>query len=579
MIRLNLRSLATALFGLVFVSVPSAFAQDPLWRADPVPRTLTLESPEWRGRAVRLEGAEWLGSARRRTVALDLFDNQRLVVQLERRGAASPGAAVWYGPIEGDGAVQGDHVILAWRDGALAGTVSMGSRLLRLRGAAQGLILAEADPEGFAPCAGALIPPDAPAPGGGGGDARQPGGSGTGGALPGVPVGATVAVVDVLTAWTPAARSAAGGTNAMLALIDLAVAEANLAYSNCDAGLFMRLVHAEEVDYTESGSMSTDLSRLRSKTDGFMDSVHVWRDAYGADAVSLITNSGSACGQGYLMTSVSSGFQSSAFNVTRRSCAVGNYTYAHEFGHNFGCAHDPENAGSASHNYAYGYRTPNNQYRSVMAYAPGSRKPIFSSPLHTWGGLTMGTATQDNARALTVNAPTIANWRPTTVGGADCDGDGVPDGVQLAFPGADVDQNGILDVCQALAGNVLTLPLVLGGTQTLQLDAGPQHAGQFYVILGSLGGTAPTTPFLGVDLPLVDDPYFDLTVGLGAGGLLAGQVGQLDAEGRANASFSIPPTPLFQLIATPGNHAFVTFDAGFAPSFVSNPFPVLFDFF
>ena len=561
-----------ALLGLAFVFVSPVSAQELLFRADPSGRSVVLDPEEWRGRPVRADGVEWLAEGRRRPVRLELFDGELVEVELVRQPSASPGAAVWYGNVAGAG--PDDHLILAWRQGAVAGTLTLGPRLLRLRGGPGQWMLAEADPEQFDPCAGPLLPPDELAP-----PDEVGGGSGGGEAPAMAPLGATgVLVVDVLTVWTPAARSAAGGTNAILALIDLAVAEANLSYSNCDAGLFLRLVHAEEVQYTESGSMGTDLSRLRSKTDGHMDGVHTLRNAYGADAVSLITNSGGACGQGYLMTSVSANFESNAFNVTRRSCAVGNYTYAHEFGHNFGCAHDPENAGSASHNYAYGYRTPNNLYRSVMAYSPGSRRPIFSSPLHFWNGLVMGTATQDNARALTTNAPTIANWRPTVVGGEDCDGNGIPDGVQLAEAGSDVDQNGVLDVCQSLVGDKLALSLIFGGTQALTLNAGPERAGHFYLLLGSLSGTAPTTPFLGLDLPLVADPYLQLTLGLGAGDLFAGQVGVLDGEGRATSSFTIPSTPLVQLITTPANHAFVAFDAELTPTFVSTPFPALFAF-
>lgn len=560
----------SALLGLAFVS-PAA-AQDLLWRADPSGRTVALDPAEWRGRAVRAEGEQWLAEARRRPVRLELFDGETVEVDLVRQPSASPGSAVWHGTIAGGG--PDDHLILAWRQGAVAGTLNLGPRLLRLRGGPGEWLLAEADPALFEPCAGPLPAPE---------DAGQPdegeddgaGGDGGGAPPPGAP---GVLVVDVLTVWTPAARSAAGGTNAMLALIDLAVAEANLSYGNCDAGLFLRLVHAAEVEYTESGSISTDLSRLRSKNDGYMDGVHTLRNAFGADAVSLISNSGGACGVGYLMTNVSASFESSAFNVTRRSCATGNYTYAHEFGHNFGCAHDPDNAGSSSHNYAYGYRTPNNLYRSVMAYSPGSRRPIFSSPLHFWNGYVMGTQTQDNARALTNNAPTVANWRPTVVGGEDCDGNGIPDGVQLAEAGSDVDQNGVLDLCQSLSGDKLALSLIFGGTQALSLDAGPERAGHYYLLLGSLSGTAPTTPFLGLDLPLVADPYLQLTLGLGAGDLFGGQVGVLDAQGRASSSFTIPSTPLVQLITTPANHAFVAFDADLAPSFVSTPFPALFAF-
>ena len=51
----------------------------------------------------------------------------------------------------------------------------------------------------------------------------------------------------------------------------------------------------EEVQYTESGNMGTDLSRLTSTFDGIMDEVHVLRDTHGADLVMLITDGRDYC--------------------------------------------------------------------------------------------------------------------------------------------------------------------------------------------------------------------------------------------------------------------------------------------
>src|SRR4030095_17019931 len=95
------------------------------------------------------------------------------------------------------------------------------------------------------------------------------------------------------------------------------------------------------------------------------------------------TTTSGVAGLGYLMSSASTNFSSYSFSVVRRSFAVGNYTFAHELGHNMGCAHDRQNSsGHGAFAYSYGYRFTGNDntlYRTVMSYAPGTRIPYFSN--------------------------------------------------------------------------------------------------------------------------------------------------------------------------------------------------------
>ena len=144
--------------------------------------------------------------------------------------------------------------------------------------------------------------------------------------------------------------------------------------------------------------------------------MHTLRNTFGADLVTLFVNSSTnACGIGYLMTGVGQGFEDLAFNVVARSCVSG-LTFPHELGHNMGCAHDRDNAGGASHSFAYGYRTPNNAWRTVMSYAPGTRVAYFSNPNVMFQGFAMGVPagqsnSADNSQAINLNANTIAAWR------------------------------------------------------------------------------------------------------------------------------------------------------------------------
>jgi hypothetical protein len=231
--------------------------------------------------------------------------------------------------------------------------------------------------------------------------------------------GGTFIFADVLIAYTPAARTAVGGTNSMVSILTAMVADSNTAYLNSDVDLRIRAAAFVETSYVESASdMSLDLSRLQSVSDGNMDELHPLRNQLGADLISLIVvnASGGACGIGYLMTNVSNSFASSAVSVTSRTC-ISNLTFHHELGHNMGLSHDRDNAGASSRPYAYGYRTPNNQYRTVMAYAPGTRVNYFSNPNISFGGLALGNPVNHptnpafNALALNDNASTIAAWR------------------------------------------------------------------------------------------------------------------------------------------------------------------------
>jgi hypothetical protein len=220
--------------------------------------------------------------------------------------------------------------------------------------------------------------------------------------------------IDLLICYTPLARQNAGGTAAIETVLVNAVAQANDAHRLSGAAVEFRLVHTHETNYTEVGT-NADLAAFRSTTDGVMDEVHALRDTYGADLMHLVTDGpASFCGVGYLMTSLSPGFASSAFALTRRTC-ISNRTLSHECGHNLGCHHDIANAGTAIYPYAYGYRTPDNAWRTIMAYAPGTRINRWSSPAVNWQGQAMGTAgAADNVLTLTNTTTTAAAFRPTT---------------------------------------------------------------------------------------------------------------------------------------------------------------------
>jgi peptidyl-Asp metalloendopeptidase len=222
--------------------------------------------------------------------------------------------------------------------------------------------------------------------------------------------------IDVAVFYTPLARQNAGGTSAMEATVVGAIAQANQGHATSGVPMEFRLVWMAETNYVETGS-SNDLSRFRGTSDSYMTEVHGLRDTYGADLMHLITNPASPqfCGVASLMTTLSTGFASSSFAVTVRTC-IPNHTFTHEAGHNMGCHHDFANAGPALFPYSYGHRTPDSAYRTIMAYSPGTRVNVWSSPSVTYQGYVMGVAgNADNALSATNAASTVSQFRPTRV--------------------------------------------------------------------------------------------------------------------------------------------------------------------
>jgi hypothetical protein len=118
------------------------------------------------------------------------------------------------------------------------------------------------------------------------------------------------------------------------------------------------------------------------------------------------------------------------------------------------------------------------------------------------------------------------------------------------------------------------LSTATGGSQVMKLDAGVANAGNIYLIAGTASGTRPGFSFGGFTVPLNIDYWFNLSLQAANSAVYTSSFGTLDAQGRATASFNMPPGyPAFAGITI--NNAYGVIDGGGNVTHVSLPGGIL----
>ena len=240
-------------------------------------------------------------------------------------------------------------------------------------------------------------------------------------------------VIDLLVAYTPAARTAAGNIDTF---IQFAIDNTHRIYGNSNIDFRLRLVHKHLVNYAQDPDMRVDLRSLRD-LDGNMDEVHDLRDRYGADLVALLVGRRTNwCGYAYIPNFgryPNRDLSGLGFSVTAHNCETNTYhTFAHELGHNQGAHHDPENSSACTTRpcsdpqfpppptfpYRYGRCNTAEGWNTIMSYGSNTggdcRREIeyFSSPTLDYRGTPTGDAARrDNRRVLLETARFVANYR------------------------------------------------------------------------------------------------------------------------------------------------------------------------
>jgi hypothetical protein len=228
-------------------------------------------------------------------------------------------------------------------------------------------------------------------------------------------------VIDVLLVYTNRAREAAGGNNAIRAGCQIAIEDANKAYTHSLINARLRLVYTGEIQYEPplEESMAQQLDKLIDPADDEMDEVHDLRDDYGADLVTLVVFTPGTPG----LAKFCPADASEAFTLIRWE-NTGGFAFAHETGHNLGCDHDRQNSSSICEHdttpYSYGWRWTGDsgyQWHTVMAYQPGDVRWFFSNPDVFHDGQPTGVPIGEeneahNAQTINLRAPIVENFRP-----------------------------------------------------------------------------------------------------------------------------------------------------------------------
>ena len=341
---------------------------------------------------------------------IQLAGNRSVLARRSNSRFSEDGTLIWEGYIEGksnppgaDGRAQPDELLntvtLVKSGDEVAGTLRIDGRLHKLSSLGRGQhVLASIDES--------KLPPDHPEeykslP------VANIGVEDHAGKAAGTKAISTIRVMVVITDRAKAKIS--NITN----FVNLALSETNAGYTNSGVEIRAQLAGTYTTSYVESGSMSTDLARIRGTSDGYMDSVHSLRNTNAADIVMFVIDNAASCG---LASGIGS-TASTAFAAVHYSCATGYYSFGHEMGHLQSARHDPANDPTTTpYAYGHGYQYAAGGWRTIMAYACSSgtcnRINYWSNPAKLRSGVPMGTtATHHNQRVLTNTKATIAAFR------------------------------------------------------------------------------------------------------------------------------------------------------------------------
>merc|ERR1711962_1570721 len=159
----------------------------------------------------------------------------------------------------------------------------------------------------------------------------------------------------------------AASTSDIEGFVDSAVAETNQGYINSKVPLRIKKHCTEQTTISDGLSTATSLNQLTNLKSSYAEV----RDS--ADVAVLLVDtfdSRTSCGRAHLFA-IPSG---NTFSVSKKSCALGYYTFGHEIGHNIGLYHNRETGHiNPRYDFAQGHHIAQGKastgFRTILAYS------------------------------------------------------------------------------------------------------------------------------------------------------------------------------------------------------------------
>ena len=154
--------------------------------------------------------------------------------------------------------------------------------------------------------------------------------------------------------------------------LDQVIAETNQGYINSNVPLRIEVLCTEQAtinDIADPAEMLEAFQLMKGSYEELRDT---------ADVAVLLVNEFNPCGYGRV-NSVTNGHN---ISVSKKSCALGYFSFGHEIGHNFGLQHNPEEAHNSyypdGHGHLIAKGSASTGYRTILAYqATGHRRAFF----------------------------------------------------------------------------------------------------------------------------------------------------------------------------------------------------------